>query len=459
MTLRQCANIIIEDYIKTRSIDETVKNTDMPKGMVQGILWNKGFIDDESNDLGVDIHLAKKKDDFFILEGPEAFCLHLDVDTDGISDSDRKILMEKGKSNDGTISRDITIPSHFTLHQLNYAIQAAFGWKNSHMHNFTMDEDAFERITQSKFKKWSELCGVYFRFPDEDDEDLYWDDDYGESDDLKKVFASRYIGPYVYGAMGDYYLENQQKLVNFIKEREGEVEEELDGIRGIESFEESHKNLIESLKVSDVLVPKDRRKPTFEELESNLVQPILHGQKTDLNDDLEKYEAVKKNLMDVLKSREKIDELISQGIFDVVTTWNQQMDEASHAYQEFVDNSEPPRMPVADLLRYEYDFGDGWAVKVTFADCYYDDSKYEINDKGIRETTKLVIHNSSNEVVDDKMADVIKNTINNLKPYCIEANGVNLIDDIGGIVGFIEMLKNDNETTDNLEIDDLNSIL
>jgi hypothetical protein len=459
MTLRQCANIIIEDYIKTRSIDETVKNTDMPKGMVQGILWNKGFIDDESKDLGVEIDLAKKKEDFFILEGPEAFCLHLEVDTDGISDCERKILMELGKSKDGTISRDITIPSHFTLHQLNYAIQAAFGWKNTHMHNFTMDEGAFERITQSKFKQWRELCGVYFRFPDEDDEDLYWDDDYGEDEDLNKVFATRYIGPYVYGAMGDYYLENQQKLVNFIKEREVEIGEEVNDLKDLESFEERHKNLIESLKVSDVLIPKGRVKPTFEDLESNLIEPILHGQKNNLDDDLKKYGAVKKDLFDVLKSREKIDELISQGIFDVVTTWNQDMDEASHAYQEFVNNSEPPRMPVADCLRYDYDFGDGWNVKVTFADCYYDDSKYEINDKGIRETKKLVIHNSNNEVVDEKLTAVIKNTINNLKPYCIEVNGLNLIDDIGGIDGFINMLKNDNGTTENLEITDLNSVL
>ena len=62
-----------------------------------------------------------------------------------------------------TISRDILVPSDIQLWALHYVIQAAFGWQNSHLHNFELTEERFREITEGKCGKWATLVGELLR--------------------------------------------------------------------------------------------------------------------------------------------------------------------------------------------------------------------------------------------------------------------------------------------------------
>ena len=105
--------------------------------------------------------------------------LHLELNMKYVDEEEMQILKKHGAVKNG-ISRDILVPSDITLHALNYAILRMFGWQNGHLHNFSLPENVFKELTENKFLMWSEMAGVYFRFPTENYEDIYWDDDYRE---------------------------------------------------------------------------------------------------------------------------------------------------------------------------------------------------------------------------------------------------------------------------------------
>ena len=96
---------------------------------------------------------------------------------------EEKTLKKYGKVKKD-LSRDLAVPSDITLHALHFAIQQAFGWRNSHLHRFTLDEpftsDRTAKLTGDRLEQYGALCGRYFRAPYSiDDErtaqDIYWD--------------------------------------------------------------------------------------------------------------------------------------------------------------------------------------------------------------------------------------------------------------------------------------------
>ncbi len=128
------------------------------------------------------------------------------------TDEDEMQTLKKYGSVKKSISRDILAPGDITLHALNYAILRMFGWQNSHLHNFSLPENIFKDLTDNRFLVWSKMAGVYFRFPTENYEDIYWDDDYREGESIKSWMRRKYTGPYKYKGYGEHYLMNQMKV-------------------------------------------------------------------------------------------------------------------------------------------------------------------------------------------------------------------------------------------------------
>lgn len=114
------------------------------------------------------------------------------------------------------ISRDILVPANMTLHALDYAILRVFGWQNSHLHSFYLPSDIYEFMTNNLFKDWSKLAGIYFRFPTDNFEDIYWDDNYKEGQSLKTWMKRKYTGPYAYDGYGEHYIINQTRVLRMI---------------------------------------------------------------------------------------------------------------------------------------------------------------------------------------------------------------------------------------------------
>ena len=66
-------------------------------------------------------------------------------------------------------------------------------------------------------------------------------------------------------------------------------------------------------------------------------------------------------------------------------------------------------MPVAHELVYEYDYGDGWEVRITLSDMAYTDEEKEF-------------------------------VCQNYRPRCICKDGLNVLDDVGGMWGYRDFL-------------------
>ena len=269
-------------------------------------------------------------------------CLHLELADSEIEGTDDPIV--KYAKVKKSISRDILVPEDITLHALHYVILKLFGWQNGHLHSFSLMKEDFEKLTDGMFDKYCKLCGVYFRFPTEDYEDLYWDDDYEEGRSFNTWLKRKYTGPYSYGGTGDYYVPNQYEVKRFC----------------------------EWFKDMDV------EKLSLKQVEEKI---YLGGNPNNLLERLCLRDVLHVNSMeDVAK--------------DIVDAGNACGIDA---------------MPVVHELVYEYDYGDGWEVRITVSDIAYTDEEKEF-------------------------------VCQNYCPRCISKDGLNLIDDVGGMWGYRDFL-------------------
>ncbi len=272
----------------------------------------------------------------------KAICLHLElVDSDAEGADDPIVKYAKTKK---SISRDVLVPEDITLHSLHYVILKLFGWQNGHLHSFSLVEEDFEKLTDGRFDRYSKLCGVYFRFPTEDYEDLYWDDDYEEGRSFSTWLRSKYTGPYVYEGTGDYYLPNQYEVKRFC-----------------EHFSDMN---VKELSLQQI------------------------GEKIDLGGN-------PNNLLERLCLRDVL-----------------YVNSSEDMGKDTVDASNicgTDATPVVHELVYEYDYGDGWEVRITVSDIAYTDEEKEF-------------------------------VCQNYRPRCICKDGLNVLDDVGGMWGYRDFL-------------------
>lgn len=339
---------------------------------------------------------------------PIALKIHLELDLDGCSLKDLKVLKKYGKM-EKSISRDILVPADITLHALHYAIQKLFGWQNGHLHHYAFPEDVFQRVTGGKFTRWCSLAGIYFRFPTEELDDLYWDEDYQPNISVKSWFKSKYTGPYQYGGLGDYYLENQQNVYM--------LKHDVPSFEVRETFEEFMKNGGANKKHKPKKVSIE--KATVDELERSI---DLGG---GLNHLLERltlleYLYLPNNDYFLDDIDEQID-LLEDGIGNTLSLWNEALAGINNdeKYEQFclLAALTTTRMQAqSDRIEYFYDYGDGWKVEISLSEVFYE-----------------------SDLVMDKDTDLYK-VLRNRKPMCLEADGLPVVEDVGGVGGYIRFL-------------------
>ena len=286
--------------------------------------------------------------------------LHLELDMEYVGEEEKELLKKHGHMKN-SISRDILVPSDITLHALHYVIQRAFGWQNGHLHNFSLPDYVFEELTDNRFSAWAELAGVYFRYPTENFEDIYWDDDYEGNQSFKSWLKKKYTGPYKYRGFSEHYLHNQEEVKEMFSRWEEIIDHEL----------------LERLPITSLM---------YTGQENSIAEAKEHA-KNQLNkicfeDIYEQYESTN------FKSRKQRREFLEKCNIDV--------------------------LPITHQLNYSYDYGDGWEVKIT---CDGMLSKDEIEQS------------------------IFEEVIEKHRPVCIAKDGIELVDDVGGIHGFCEMLE------------------
>ena len=354
--------------------------------------------------------------------------LKIELNIDG---ADMTVLKKYGKVKEG-ITREVLVPADIDLHSLHYVIQKAFGWQNSHLHHFILPDDLFSKLTGNSFMKWSDYCGVYFRFPTEDMEDLYWDDDYDESVSVKTWMRRKYTGLYQYHGISEHLMEAKSAVHNFTNENPM--------MRVSPSFSEW-------MGMSE----KER-----EELQTN---PRVKRIEDVTCDEMQAYFAEAGGLNELLE-RLKITEVLGEEadtdkLKSLVEEANKRFEdndtEANNEYEYWqkMRRLDGTALPITKELIYEYDYGDGWEVKITLVDEYYSDDAWDHPNKAgfiIPAVTEEQVFDDqtplykSGEIIEGELRDQITTVITKRRPLCIALDGLPVLDDVGGIGGYCEML-------------------
>ena len=350
---------------------------------------------------------------------PKVLRLKLSLDIRDINDEEMDILKKYGNVENGII-REILVPSDITLHALSFAIMRCFGWQNSHLHWFRFPTSVFQKLTKGKnkpnkygyvvfdgvYKNWIDLCGLYFRFPSDNFEDTCWDDDYEEGQNVKKWFAEKYTGPYVYGGNGEHYQSAHTLAQDFVKKKPL-ISEHM-------SFDDWMRR---STKDGSKDVPINNVYRKIEETTIQDMQFFLNGSMDDI---LERIPLIELLLPKGMK--------IDKNILDEVALLAEQQKNVEY---------ELPVIPLADELVFAYDSGDGWEVNITMTDCYYMDK----DDSKVKGASRIKVFDMDNQLVDEELASLIIKVNKKYKPICIKMDGLSVMDDVGGVGGYIDFLR------------------
>lgn len=358
--------------------------------------------------------------------------LTLQLEMGYLSVEDKVILNRYGKVKKG-ITREILVPGNITLHALHYLIQRAFGWQNSHLHSFKLSNESFQRITggknetdrfgmvnyDGKLTNWIDLCGLYFRFPTEDYEDIYWDDDYKEGISFKTWLRKKYTGPYRYGGEWEKYHKANGAARNIIQQTKTIiVDDDIHNSKPIEITHNSYNITKKSIPITEA---------TIEDFQYSFGES--------LDELLEKIPVA--NL------------LVPQGMVideEALKRMNEVCDKQRKSFDELMV------MPITDEIIYEYDYGDGWQVSIKMSDCYYTkDSWTTMEESGIdsyfippiKEKDYIEdqrAYNLKDEYVGEEMSRKIATVAIKERPICIALDGLSVMDDVGGIHGYIDFL-------------------
>ena len=76
-------------------------------------------------------------------------------------------------------------------------------------------------------------------------------------------------------------------------------------------------------------------------------------------------------------------------------------------------------------LIYEYDYGDGWEVRIVLEDIYDYSSLKDID----------------SEIINEELKEKNKSVITHYIPICIESDGLPVMDDVGGVGGYCTFLE------------------
>ena len=399
------------------------------------------------------------------------------------------------------ITRDLIVPGTMSLHQLSYALQKAFGFQNCHLHHFSFPKNLLRQMTDNRIGHWKELCGVYLHAPVfEDFEDLYWDDDYREGKSPNNWMKSKYTGDGVDYAVGETFIDSLRLMKEerewVEKQMREEKDPELRQFRNYEDLpldvcareyspEENLNRVLERLKVQEIFdlepLPASETESWRRDLKENnqissayldaCRQMLSFRSLEDAMDTLRLMRTDRHQLdQGIWLNRKELKEELGrdpEGLLDVV---NREILELEHHLGEAMHAFDPPAEPVTDTLYYNYDYGDGWLLRVTCReiftrqgviwetgksseDLFAEAGKQQNRrDPGLEKKLKEHVlqrdfsdeyeyENTKGEWVNDDLRSALIRAELQKEPVCVGAEGLPLMEDVGGVYGFFDFLR------------------
>ena len=400
----------------------------------------------------------------------------LDVGLDMEQDEKEKFL-KYAKAKEGII-REVLVPGEMNLHSVHYMIQKLFGWQNSHLHNFFLSSSDFEMVTNGKkVNEYMNLCGTLFRFPDSELDDQFWDDDYEEGISIKSWLRSKYVCGFFDLAVENSYPRNREYVRDFNKKYKKELKNKymtLDELRDIAFFESGYNILIESLLLRHLFVKSVSSDLKLEPEQWRMFQKIFIDHKKDYYDEFEKenpeeYASMMDLFQELIELRKsevsfnrgihmgkaaEIEKEFGKSPEEIIEELNEEIHMLEAVLLEEMADGNPQPIPFADSIYYCYDFGDDWTVKITCEDAYTSDKDYDwTNSDTLDEKTgkrkmpikPLKFKDCNGNSVPEDENERLNEVYLQAKPICIYADGLNVMDDVGGIYGYRDFLEAINE--------------
>lgn len=387
----------------------------------------------------------------------------------GMEDEERKEFLRLAKAEKGII-REVLVPGSMNLHSMHFMIQRLFGWQNSHLHHFSISQSEFDRLTGGTIGGWERLCGSLLHYPDGETGDMYWDDDYKEGQSVKSWFKKKYCGPYMQRSVSDTYFDTQNEIHKF-RSRFTQFTDDmvLEEMHHHVVMEEALNYLSEKLTLDKLLLkklPEDGKKREW--LYKSWLDR-LDGEIQPLDDELIDLESKKREALEFAAAqlkvwrynRHRVDEMkyfggeaeVKRMTGMTSKKWLKESDEAIPFFENeclplFRDYN-PEITPITDTLYYEYDYGDGWCVKITVLDKYSGKTNADFSKSDLfavdimteKDALQKYRYFSDGEEVDENLREVLAYVDVKEHPRCVAADGLNVLDDVGGLGGFEEMLS------------------
>ncbi len=370
----------------------------------------------------------------------------------GLNAKERRQLFKLAKAEKG-ISRDILVPGNMTLHALSYAIMKSFGWQNSHLHNFALSKEDFDQVTgNGNVGQYFGLCGILFRFVD-NVADAYWDDDYEENISFRSWIRKKYSAPFKNGSVGDSWIANRWDIFKFDErfpeyDQDSTFEEMMDSV----ILDQDPNYLIERLTVSEVLLQKSAHRPTLKIWKNDLTEKEIflddyledidvdYGKMTEASDELMKWRDSLDNIdkekwMFPDTYKEEIEEQTGYPYEEVLYTNQHEVKYWERKCKNMINDWNISPEPYFHELYYLYDYGDDWTVKITVEESYCREEN-DSDDSG-----KIYYTDSDAKLVGGELYDKLLSVDTKGRPVCIAADGLDLVDDCGGIYGYLDMLR------------------
>lgn len=356
-------------------------------------------------------------------------------------DPEKKEFLRLAEAREGII-REVLAPGEMNLHAFHYMIQSLFGWLNGHLHNFSLSESEFRLLTGSKVGGWENLCGCLLHFPSGDDSDMFWDDDYRSGQNVKTWYKRKYTGPYAQKALCEtYYITTRIELKQFFARYSHFTSDmTIDEMENLADFEEPLNFLNERLTLNELMVKHvsgnefERRKAYQNWLEvlrqkkiktDILIDGLSRKELIELNDAIGGLKQWRSNLAHVeqmlaFDREDELIELTGSTAAEWIGECKTNILKLERRCKKLFDDYNPKLNPLFNTLYYDYDYDSGWRVKITVVD------RYDANTP-VKES--------------DGVSRVLIDQVNSkLSPRCIALDGVNVLDDVGGIDGFHELL-------------------
>lgn len=384
-----------------------------------------------------------------IRQMPLAMQLHLELDVEGLKEEGKEALRKYGRMQEA-ISRDFIVPGNITLRALHYAIQRAFGWQNTHLHSFEPEEEEFKKMTDGGLiKEWAHQVGMYFRCPkdyhDDDYEEDDWDNDYDEDMSLKFWYKTKYIGPYFYNAPAEQHIFAQDEVEKLFKQYPILKKKTTDQYDWPMFMNGRCEELLERNTLWRVLLAPnhDRDWSEWRAEREEILKAANNAQKK-----------IKKQLLQQRGGIQRLDKKIAayfehaNEVSEKIDAVEQEMWEVKFKQSYLAQSFNPEAIPVLSALLYLYDFGDGWRIRITCTNAWYDRSTYAKDQEEalILEKDDFVPEVSlfqdafGREVTGEELERILTVT-RKQKPICIAWDGLKLVEDVGGIYGFCDFLK------------------